>query len=343
MGERPDQVGGPATAPEEPADRASANDTGAGLETAAAEDPDQIRIQIEQTRDEMSETIDAIQERLNPRNLVAQAKDSVREATVGKVKEMAHNVSDTASGMADSTMEAAGDLAGRVKDNPWPAVAAGLGAAWFLLRNGNGSSRRYPAGYASAPATNRYRGAQDGGMIEVLRSNPVPTALAGLGLGMLAMKGREASRTAASAARASSWRRPTDQGTSYDSTNRARRAGDQAGESLGRAKQAVSDAAGHAQEVASESFEAAQQRVSQLSTQARDYSEELLDRNPLLLGAAALLAGAAIGLSLPETEPENQFMGSARETLVERAQEAAHAAVEKVKDVAGEAAQNLGQ
>ena len=103
----------------------------------------------------MSETIDAIQERLNPRNLVAQAKDSVREATVGKVKEMAHNVSDTASGMADSTMEAAGDLAERVKDNPWPAVAAGLGAAWFLLRNGNGASRRYAAGYAPSPATNR--------------------------------------------------------------------------------------------------------------------------------------------------------------------------------------------
>jgi len=330
-------------APGEPADRAPANDTGAGLETAAAEDPEQIRMQIEQTRDEMSETIDAIQERLNPRNLVAQAKDSVREATVGKVKEMAHNVSDTASGMADSTMEAAGDLAGRVKDNPWPAVAVGLGAAWFLLRNGNGSSRRYPAGYAPSPATNRYRGAQDGGMIEVLRSNPLPTALAGLGLGMLAMKGREASRTAFPPGRASSWRRPADQTTSYDSQYGARRAGDQVGESFGRAKQAVSDAAGHAQEVASESFEAAQQRVSQLSTQARDYSEELLDRNPLLLGAAALLAGAAIGLSLPETEPENQFMGSARETLVERAQEAAHAAVEKVKDVAGEAAQNLGQ
>ena len=69
----------------------------------------------------------------------------------------------------------------------------------------------------------------------------------------------------------------------------------------------------------------------------------MLDRNPLLLGAAALIAGAAVGLSIPETESENQFMGEAREQLVERAQEAAHQAVEKVKDVAGEAAQNIGQ
>ena len=56
---------------------------------------------------------------------------------------------------------------------------------------------------------------------------------------------------------------------------------------------------------------------SALVSPARDYSRDMLNRNPLLVGAAALLAGAAFGLSLPETEAENQYLG---EGLVERAQ-----------------------
>jgi len=361
----------PTTPADDETARASAVETGAELDTTPADDPEQIRVQIEQTRDDMSETIDAIQERLNPRNLVEQAKDSVREATVGKVKEMAHNVSDTASGMADSTMEAAGDLADRVKQNPWPAVAVGLGAAWLLMRNSNTPSRQYAAAdtarrqYAGADTARQGQrrtartGNGGGGVIEVVRDNPLPTALAGLGVGMLVMRAREQSRPSGRMAGGASWRRPTDQTTGYQAGYRAGGAyegqtgyraggyetgvGEQLSGSYERAKDTVSDAAERAQQVAGESFEAAQQKVSEFSSQAREYSEATFERNPLLLGAAALIAGAAVGLSIPETESENQWMGEARETLVERAQEAAHAAVEKVKDVAGEATQNLGQ
>jgi hypothetical protein len=41
----------------------------------------EIREEIAQTRVEMSETIDAIQERLTPSHLVAQASETVRNAT----------------------------------------------------------------------------------------------------------------------------------------------------------------------------------------------------------------------------------------------------------------------
>jgi len=51
------------------------------------EDAAQIRAQIEQTRSEMSETIDAIQGKLNPDNLKEQAQEMVREATVGRAQE----------------------------------------------------------------------------------------------------------------------------------------------------------------------------------------------------------------------------------------------------------------
>jgi hypothetical protein len=49
---------------------------------------DEIRSQIEQTRGEMSDTIDAIQSRLSPKRVLADARDSVTEATVGRVKHL---------------------------------------------------------------------------------------------------------------------------------------------------------------------------------------------------------------------------------------------------------------
>jgi hypothetical protein len=49
---------------------------------------DEIRSQIEHTRGEMSDTIDAIQSRLSPRRVLSDAKDSVTEATVEGVKRL---------------------------------------------------------------------------------------------------------------------------------------------------------------------------------------------------------------------------------------------------------------
>jgi hypothetical protein len=43
----------------------------------------------------MGETVDAIQERLSPENLKEQAKNRVREATVGKAQEAGSGIMDT--------------------------------------------------------------------------------------------------------------------------------------------------------------------------------------------------------------------------------------------------------
>jgi ElaB/YqjD/DUF883 family membrane-anchored ribosome-binding protein len=97
------------------------------------EDTARIRSEIARTREDMSETIDAIQERLSPRNLASQAKASVKEATVGRVKQAARDVSESASSMAESTRETAVDVAESVKHNPWPAILIGAGAAWWFI------------------------------------------------------------------------------------------------------------------------------------------------------------------------------------------------------------------
>jgi hypothetical protein len=66
--------------------------------SASAED---IRDDIEQSRAQMSDIIDAIQEKLSPRRLVDDAKETVRAATVGKVTDMMNSASDSATGLVD--------------------------------------------------------------------------------------------------------------------------------------------------------------------------------------------------------------------------------------------------
>jgi ElaB/YqjD/DUF883 family membrane-anchored ribosome-binding protein len=127
------------------------------------EDTARIRSEIARTREDMSETIDAIQERLSPRNLASQAKASVKEATVGRVKQAARNVSDSASNIAGSTKETAVDVAESVKHNPWPALLIGAGAAWWLIdrsRNSGYDRRTAVIDYEHDDGTTGYYAAQ---------------------------------------------------------------------------------------------------------------------------------------------------------------------------------------
>jgi ElaB/YqjD/DUF883 family membrane-anchored ribosome-binding protein len=82
------------------------------------------RVEIERTRAGMSETVDAIQERLSPENLKEQAKDRVKEATVGKAQEAGSGIVDT------------------VKANPLPAALTGIGLGWLLVNARKQSTSR---------------------------------------------------------------------------------------------------------------------------------------------------------------------------------------------------------
>jgi hypothetical protein len=105
-----------------------------------------IREEIAQTRVEMSETIEAIQERLSPSHLVAQAGETVRNATTQKVKQMA----TTAGQAADQVMDTS--FVRTVRANPIPVAMVGIGAAWLLLKGRSDDGRGYGTRHES-----RYR------------------------------------------------------------------------------------------------------------------------------------------------------------------------------------------
>jgi hypothetical protein len=71
----------------------------------------------------MSSTINAIQDRLSPQNLVAQAKDTVRDATVGRAEQVMSDMRDTARSAGNTLFDT-------IRDNPLPAALVGVGLGW---------------------------------------------------------------------------------------------------------------------------------------------------------------------------------------------------------------------
>jgi ElaB/YqjD/DUF883 family membrane-anchored ribosome-binding protein len=102
-------------------------------DSSGDESTDEIRDDIADTRARMGSTIDEIQDRLSPQNLVAQAKDAARDATIGRVQEMAGDVADTARETGSTLMDT-------IRENPVPVALTAIGVGWLLF-----SARRQAA------------------------------------------------------------------------------------------------------------------------------------------------------------------------------------------------------
>jgi ElaB/YqjD/DUF883 family membrane-anchored ribosome-binding protein len=91
-----------------------------------AQSADEIRADIERTRERLGDTVEALGEQLNPSLLKQRVKDSVHEATIGKVKTMASNARDKAQESGRSIVET-------IRDNPIPAAMIAGGIGWLLF------------------------------------------------------------------------------------------------------------------------------------------------------------------------------------------------------------------
>jgi len=133
------------------------------LDPAAQAEVEDLENDIAATRDEMTDTVQTIGERLDPANIVQDAKDTVREATVGKVEQMTSNAMDTATDAGSGIVET-------IRRNPIPTAMAAIGIGWLLMNRSDGrpsyrsraawndswrDSERY--GYAGYPSSGRDR------------------------------------------------------------------------------------------------------------------------------------------------------------------------------------------
>jgi hypothetical protein len=230
----------------------------------------ELRAEIEDTREEMSETIEAIQDRLKPGNIVAGATERVRTATTEGVRNMAESASDTARYAMERTREMAGP-------NRIPLGLIGVGAAWLLIERMRDGERHN--GY---DRWERNRTSYGYGRDEYTSSDRH----------FYGERGRESER--------GSWSEATDRVGSS-----ARDAGE---------------------------------AVRRTSRRAQNRLQRLMRENPLMAGAAAAVIGAAVGMALPETERENEWLGDTKETVVDRAQDIARNAATAVQEAAGDMA-----
>ena len=101
--------------------------------TAGETRPEEIREEIEQTRLEMGETIDAIQERLSPDHMKEQAMGAVLAATIGRAEEAVDGATQTVKGAGTRMIDT-------IKQNPIPAAMIGIGVGWLVMQNRGSSS-----------------------------------------------------------------------------------------------------------------------------------------------------------------------------------------------------------
>jgi len=273
------------------ADVSAASGAGTGAES---DDTEEIRSQIEQTRGELSSTIDAIQEKLSPDKLKDQAKEMVREATVGRAEDMVSNASQAAKGFGSDMFET-------IKENPVPAAIAAIGLGWLFMKNSNKPQanqgrdyRGYQADYTRY-GSGGYNSPNDYGY----RSQPYQPQ--GNGGGALEQAQEKIGDIA---------------GTAGDKVGKI---ADNAGETVGNIGGQIGQIGDQAQYKAE---------------QAGDWFQRSLRENPMSVGAIALAVGAAVGLSIPETPQEHRIMGETRDNLVGKAQEAVQDTVQKVQRVA---------
>ena len=171
------------------------------------------------------------------------------------------------------------------------------------------------------------------GVMETIRANPIPAALAGFGIGWLVLNRRSAPGYRMSNTRSSTWR-------AYDDRYAQPSAGlpSAIAEGARSASSAVGDAAASARDTAASTMasvgETADQAASTVGSsvgQAAWQAQRAFESNPLAFGAVAVAVGAAIGLALPATEAEKRVMSEPGGRLIDKVEETVSQPLERME------------
>ncbi len=246
--------------------------------------PAQLEAEIAETRADIDNTLDALQQRLSPGQLIDQA---IAYARTSAPREFASNLSAT------------------VRNNPVPVTLLGIGLAWLMI---SGPSAPPPRGVRGdgAGVTDRI----DEGLDE-----------AGARAGAI--------------------------------TDRVGSAVEEAGAKMSRMADGVRDSASRVRSGAANVADQVAQRGRRIRRGARDLVdtarggvdraragvastrrgfEDMMQEQPLVLGAVGVAVGAVIAAALPGTRREDEWLGDTRDELVDRAAEAGQGVVRDAKE-----------
>jgi hypothetical protein len=261
---------------------------------ASADDTAEIRAEIRETRERMGDNLEQLGERLNPGNIKDRVKQDIRDATIGKVENMAQSAADQWDEAKETLGEAQRTVVDVIRENPIPAAMVGIGLGWLAY---NASQRGSRAGLRST------------------RTNTGRSFRSGYGYGY-----------GGSAYGSGRYGRDNYPAGNVGEESTVARVRDQASELSDKAQQKASELADRAQGMA-------ENVADETRHQARRLEDQFFD-NPLAMGAAALTLGMAAGLAIPETQTEDELMGGARDKLADKTRDAMEEAKDKVENVA---------
>lgn len=180
---------------------------------------------------------------------------------------------------------------------------------------------------------------------ELIRQNPVPMAMTGFGVAWMLVDGITGRGRRAGVSRGD--RRIGDDVEVEIEVEGTRRTGDggRIAESIQRRGTDLRKRASEIAQQAGSSYDSfkrnAGERVTRITRDVQERGKQIgstvgekYEANPWLIGAAAVTAGAIAGLAAPSTRREDAMLGSARDGLVETAQELANKALDKVQSAA---------
>lgn len=237
------------------------------INTESHKDPAQLEREVDQSRAHMSETLNALEERLSPTHLLEQALTYARQNS----GEFSQNLVET------------------VKRNPVPTLLTAVGLSWMMFGQQQSSTKTsgaYDTGYTGSYGSTTSTGSDVSGQASIAdRGRNIKNDLS--------------NSTAGAKAKIS-------QGTDH----------------LKHQAQHAADSLRHQSERAKASF------------------TQMLEQQPLALGALGIALGALIGGALPPTRQEDKLMGNTRDNVLEKSKAKTKEAYDKTRAFSHELAED---
>ncbi len=237
---------------------------------------EEARDQIERTRSRMTETIDALEEKLSPHRLIDQATDAIKS-----------------SGAQRRVVEV-------VRDNPVPSALIAAGVTWLIGENLRGRRRHE---LAERPTAEISGGPDVSERAEAARQR------AGEAAGRAGEAVRETGESTADAARQAG----------QSALDKTRQAGHAVSSTIAGVRDKVTGMAGGMRDRAADLSGRARERSQQMHP--RQTFWESFEDHPMAIAAGFVAAGVLAGLLIPSTRREEEMIGPAADRTIDRARQ----------------------
>jgi len=272
----------------------------------------QIEREVENTRANLTDTLDTLRDRVSPGHLMDQAVEYLRGSGG---REFANNLGRT------------------VRDNPIPVLLIGAGMGWLMMSGGRSAETGHarPQQALPSPGTTYLPTPTGGpaGARSLDTHNSATHASPTRASGMAHDDGHEKESLTERASAAAS-------GVAGRVSDTASHAYDRVAGAAGSAAEGVGAAAGNVSHRATELAHDARDYAARAGSSAQHGMNWLLHEQPMVLGGIGLAIGAAIGAMLPTTRTENRLMGEASDKITGQVKDAAQEGYERAQEVAGD-------